>query len=69
MHWNCAILEKAQKNIKNIFKIAHFLILRNSSAFLVVLDYERVVFSSFNTGSIDVRTKVKTVSGLAASCN
>ena len=31
--------------------------LRNSSAFLV-LDYEEVVFRSFNSGSIDVRTKI-----------
>ncbi len=31
--------------------------LRNSSAFLV-LDYEEVVFRSFNFGSIDVRTKI-----------
>ena len=57
MHWNWATLENAQKNIRNIFKIAHFLMLRNSSAFLV-LDYEVVVFRSFHSGSIDVRTKI-----------
>ncbi len=42
---------------KDIFKIAHFLILRNSSAFLV-LGNEKVVFRPFNFGSIDVRTKI-----------
>ncbi len=41
MHWNCAILENAPKNVKNILKIAHFLILRNSSA-LLVLGYKEV---------------------------
>ena len=39
-----------------IFKIAHFLILHNSSAFLV-LDYKEVTFRSFNSGSIDMQTK------------
>ncbi len=53
MHWNCVTLENAQKIIRNILKIAHFLLLRNSSAFLV-LDYEVVFFRSFNSGSIDV---------------
>ena len=55
MHWNCAILENAQKNKKKYLKIAHFPILRNFSAFLVV-DYEEVVFRSLNSGSIDVQT-------------
>ncbi len=31
--------------------------LRNSSAFLI-LDYEEVIFRSFNSGSIDMRTKI-----------
>ncbi len=45
-----------RKNGKNIFKVGHFLILSNSSAFLV-LDYEEVVFKSLNSNSIDVRTE------------
>ncbi len=57
MLWNCATLENAQKNIRNIFKIAHFLMLRNFSAFLV-LDYKKVSVRSFDYGSIDVRTKI-----------
>ena len=44
------------KNVKNILKIAHFLILRNSSVFLV-LDYEEVVFRSFNSDSVDMQTE------------
>ena len=55
MHWNCAILENAQKNEIKYLKIAHFPILRNFSAFLVV-DFEEVVFRFFNSGSNDVRT-------------
>ena len=55
MHWNCAILENEQKNIKNIFKIAHFLILCNSCAFLV-LDYDTFILKSFNSGSNNVQT-------------
>ena len=31
--------------------------LRNSSGFLI-LDYEEVIFRSFNSGSIDMRTKI-----------
>ena len=54
MHWNCAILENAQKK-KKYLKIAYFPKLRNFSAFLVV-DYEEVIFRSFNSGSFDVRT-------------
>ena len=45
MHWNCAILENAQKKFKKYLKVAHFPILRNFSAFLVV-DYEEVVYRS-----------------------
>ena len=37
-------------------KFKYFLILRNSSASLV-LDYEEVVFRSFNSGSTDMRTE------------
>ena len=48
-------LELRKKNIKNILRIAHFLILRNSSAFLA-LDYEKV-FRSCNHDSIDMQTK------------
>ncbi len=55
MHWNCEILENAPKNIKDILKMAHFLILRNSSAFLL-LNCEEVAFRSFNSDSIDMQT-------------
>ena len=44
-----------QSNIYiKIFQITNFIMFRNSSAFLV-LDYEEVVFRSFNSGSIDIR--------------
>ena len=36
--------------------LAHFLMLRHFSAVLV-LDYDEVVFRSFNPGSIDMQTK------------
>ena len=67
MHWNCAILENAQKHIKNILKIVHFLILRHSSPFLV-LDYEEVVFRCFISNSFDMQTEsvLSTVWQLAA---
>ncbi len=45
-----------RKKYKKYLKIAHFLMMHNSSAFLV-LNYEEVVFRSFNSGSIDVRPK------------
>ena len=45
-----------KKNIRYIFKIAHFLMLRNSSAFLV-LDYEEFVFRFFNSDSFDMQSE------------
>ncbi len=46
-----------RKNICKKLKIAHFLMLRNDSAVLV-LDYQKVIFRSFKSGSINVRTKI-----------
>ena len=40
-----------------LYFFAHFLMLRNSGGFLV-LNYEKVIFRSFNSGSIDVQTKI-----------
>ncbi len=57
------------KNIHHqIFKIAHFLMLHNSSTFLV-LDYEEDVFRSFNSGSIELQREsaLSAVGQLAAS--
>ena len=68
MHWNCEILENAQRNNnKNILKILHFQIYRKSSAFLV-LDYEKVVFRSFKFWFYWCANKNCAVSRLAASC-
>ncbi len=47
MQWNCAILEKGQKYIKKCLKNYAFLI----------LDYEEIVFRSFNSDSIDMQTE------------
>ena len=58
MHRDIKRIRKYAKILKkDILKIAHILMLRNFSAFLV-LDYKKDDFRSFNSGSIDMRTKM-----------
>ncbi len=54
---NAFQVHSTQKRTKKYFKNAHFLMLCNSSASFV-LNYDKVVFKSFNSGSIDVRTQI-----------